>query len=211
MKNQRAIELIFDFKGSSLKDRFAEIKSKTIGKTKYQIPIRNELFNAALTIKKASAQINEIVHAVGILNALDKILDSDEKVEDLSLAARSEGDGFDLVTDRRLAEFKFSRWQVGSVKNDMRKRHSFADFAKLTISRTEKKKELYVVSANQVTKYFNGGAKWRKVLSKSGGIQDELGKYLSDKSRGDIKTLREVFEISTVQIFDLDDILNITE
>lgn len=207
MNNQTALDIVLEFKGKSLTDQLTVLISEIIGKTKDDIPERTELFNAALTVKKASAQINEIVHAIGILNSLKKILDNGELVEKLSLAAGAEGDGFDLETNLRLAEFKFSRWQEGGSKNGMRKRHIFADFANLTISQTSKRKELYTVSADQIIKYFNGRANWKKVLSKSGKIQYELGDYLYKIGRTEIKTLNEVYSISTVEIIELDQVL----
>lgn len=207
MNTEKALDIILDFKGDSLKSKLSELKINIIGKTKSKIDINNELLNAALIVKKASAQINEIVHAVGIINSLPRILTEDEVVTNLSLAAGAEGDGFDLETDKRVAEFKFSKWQVGGAKNGMRKRHVFADFVNLTILNTDKKKELYVVSAESIYKYLNGRANWEKVLSKSGGIQYKLAEYLKEINRTEIKTLKEIFEISSVVIIDIESVL----
>ena len=207
MKTDKALDIILDFKGSSLKTKLADIKAKTIGKSKSDIKANEDLFDAALAVKNVSAQINEIVHAVGIINSLPKILSENEIVTNLSLAAGAEGDGFDLETDKRVAEFKFSKWQDGGAKNGMRKRHVFADFVNLTILKTDKKKELYAVSADSILKYFNGRANWERVLSKSGGIQYKFEDYLKEINRTEIKTLKEVFEISTVQIIDIEDVL----
>jgi|GEM_PF-2699246 hypothetical protein len=41
-----------------------------LGKTKSDITADTDLFNAALIVKKASAQINDVVHAVGIINSI---------------------------------------------------------------------------------------------------------------------------------------------
>jgi len=207
LKTDKALDIILDFKGSSLKTKLADIKAKTIGKSKSDIKANEDLFDAALAVKNVSAQINEIVHAVGIINSLPKILSENEIVTNLSLAAGAEGDGFDLETDKRVAEFKFSKWQDGGAKNGMRKRHVFADFVNLTILKTDKKKELYAVSADSILKYFNGRANWERVLSKSGGIQYKFEDYLKEINRTEIKTLKEVFEISTVQIIDIEDVL----
>ena len=51
------------------------------------------------------------VHSTGIIKLLPKILDKNEKILGLSLAAGADGDGIDLVTSKRIAEFKFSKWQ----------------------------------------------------------------------------------------------------
>ncbi|WP_139252001.1 hypothetical protein [Maribacter aquivivus] len=207
MKTDRALGIVLDFKGDSLKGKLSKIKSETIGKSKSEIVASEDLFDAALVVKKASAQINEIVHAVGIINSLPKILSENEIVTNLSLAAGAEGDGFDLETDKRVAEFKFSKWQDGGAKNGMRKRHVFADFVNLTILKTDKKKELYAVSAESILKYLSGRASWERVLSKSGGVQYKLADYLREINRTEIKTLREVFEISNVQVIDIEEVL----
>ena len=51
-------------------------------------------------------QINVIVHAVGILVALPKILELGELVQSLSLGAGNTGRAHDLETDRRIDEFR---------------------------------------------------------------------------------------------------------
>ena len=99
----KALSIIEDFKGENLK---IELDSKA--KECKEIKTYETEFKAALTIKNASAQINEIVHALGIINCLPIILQEDERVESLSLASGAAGDGIDLVTNYRIAEFKFS-------------------------------------------------------------------------------------------------------
>src|SRR5205085_11454138 len=106
-------------------------------------------YEAALIVKKVSAQIDEMVHATGIINCLPKILEPNETIEDLSLAAGSEGEGFDLITNKRIAEFKFARWQ-DTAANGMRKRQVFADLVNLYLFETKKKKELYVFGADRI-------------------------------------------------------------
>jgi hypothetical protein len=207
LKTDRALDIVLDFKGQSLKRQLAQLKLDMVGKTKSNITSKPELFDAALIVKKASAQINEVVHAVGIINSISEILNEGEKIKNLSLAAGDEGDGFDLETDKRVAEFKFSRWQEGGSKNGMRKRHIFADFAKLTILNTNKKKEIYALSSESIIKYFNGRASWEKVLSKSGSIQFELKEYLKMNNQSELKTLKDIYSISTVEIIDLENIL----
>lgn len=207
MNTNRALDIVLDFKGHSLKSQLAQLKRDMIGKTKSDITAKPELFNAALIVKKASAQINEVVHAVGIINSISEILDIGETITNLSLAAGDEGDGFDLETNKRVAEFKFSKWQDGGSKNGMRKRHIFADFAKLTILQTNKKKEIYVLSSESIIRYFNGRASWEKVLSKSGRIQLELKKYLIENNQAELKTLKDISSISTVEIIDLENVL----
>lgn len=209
MNTNKALEIIFDFKGNSLKNRINQLKSATINKTKDEITENVELLNAALIVKKASAQINEIVHAIGIINSLPRILSDSEIITDLSLAAGADGEGFDLVTNQRVAEFKFSRWQDGSSKNGMRKRQVFIDFVSLTMLQTDKKKELYVVNAETIIKFFNGRANWENVLSKSGGLKNTFADYLKSKGYNELTTLKDIYEISNVEIFDIEKILNV--
>jgi hypothetical protein len=108
LKTNKALDIVLEFK-----EQLSELKLNMIGKTKSDITAKPELFDAALVVKKASAQINEVVHAVGIINSISEILDEGEIITNLSLAAGDEGDGFDLETTKRIAEFKFSRWQEG--------------------------------------------------------------------------------------------------
>ena len=64
---------------------------------------------AALLVKRSAGQINLIVHAVGILVALPKILEPGELVQSLSLGAGNTGRAHDLETDRRIDEFRAGR------------------------------------------------------------------------------------------------------
>ena len=71
------------------------------------------LMFAALALKQAASQVNEIVHAVGIMLALPHILENGEVVETLSLGAGNTGKPFDVETNLRIAEFKFIDWEGG--------------------------------------------------------------------------------------------------
>ena len=51
---------------------------------------------AALLVKRSAGQINVIVHAVGILVALRKILEPGELVQSLSIGAGNTGRAHDL-------------------------------------------------------------------------------------------------------------------
>ncbi|HEX2899358.1 MAG TPA: hypothetical protein VHS96_06530, partial [Bacteroidia bacterium] len=114
-----------------------------------------ELMLAALLIKKHSNQISEIIHTVGILLVLPVILEPGEIVESLSLAAGNTGKGFDLETNRRIAEFTFIQWQGGS--ESIRQNKVFKDFYFLAEHPTTKRKELYVAGLDHPTRFFNSG------------------------------------------------------
>ena len=54
------------------------------------------------------------IHVYGILLALSKIMDDGEVIEYLSLGAGNTGKAFDVATSKRIAEFKFAKWDDGS-------------------------------------------------------------------------------------------------
>src|SRR6266404_1797123 len=89
---------IEQFRAGSLSSTVARIEANFLGSRKETTPavlaenqIGMDLLLAAILIKKNSSQINEILHAVGILLALPSILREDEIVESLSLAAGNTG------------------------------------------------------------------------------------------------------------------------
>lgn len=207
MKVEKAIKTVLEFKGNSLRQHLGELKHNLVGKNKSEIISQKKVYEAALVVKKISAQINEIVHATGIINCLPQILESDEVIESLSLAAGAEGEGIDLITNLRIAEFKFSEWQDAAA-NGARKRHVFADCVNLLLKQTDRKKELYVVGADTIrTYFFSKRAKWRNALSKSGGLDKKLESYLNQKAIS-AESVYDIFKISGVTLFDVDDFLN---
>lgn len=204
MADKNSIKVIRDFKGNNLKLKLNELKSSIVKEQSY--PDLSEIYKSALDIKKLSAQIDEIVHATGIIQCLPKILKQGEKVIDLSLASGADGEGIDLITDKRIAEFKFARWQE-SKANGMRKRQVFADLVNLYLHPTTKSKELYVFNAEKIKKFFESKkATWKNVLSKSGGLDNRLEEYLNSKKITG-QFLNDVYSISNVSIYDLDEIL----
>lgn len=204
MKANNALKNVQEFKGSNLKLKLNELKSSIVNKQ--SIPDLTDIYKSALEIKKLSAQIDEIVHATGIIQCLPKILKTGEKVIDLSLASGAEGEGIDLVTNTRIAEFKFARWQ-DSKANGMRKRQVFADLVNLYLHPTTKTKELYVFNAEKIKSFFSSKkSTWKNVLSKSGGLDIKLEKHLNDKNNNSLY-LNDVYLVSNVQVLDIDDIL----
>jgi len=204
MKANNALKNVKEFKGSNLKQKLNELKSSIVNKQ--SIPDLTDVYKSALEIKKLSAQIDEIVHATGIIQCLPKILKNGEKVIDLSLASGADGEGIDLVTDTRIAEFKFARWQ-DSKANGMRKRQVFADLVNLYLHPTTKTKELYVFNAEKIKGFFSSKkSTWKNVLSKSGGLDIKLEKHLYNKNNPGLY-LNDVYLVSNVQVLDIDDIL----
>jgi len=72
-----------------------------------------EVLGAAALVKRLASQINVVVHALGILLCLPRILRPGEAIDYVSLGAGNTGRAFDLETNQRIAEFKFIRWQGG--------------------------------------------------------------------------------------------------
>jgi hypothetical protein len=207
MRTQDALKIVSDFKGKNLKQNLREIKTNLIGKGKSDIIDLNNVYEAALEVKRLSAQIDEIVHSTGIIKCLPYILSEDEKVIDLSLAAGADGDGIDLVTNKRIAEFKFSRWQSG-VANGMRKRQVFSDLVNLYINPSTLRKELYVFGAAKIISFFESKrSTWKNVLSKSGGLDKKLESHLTKHGVSGI-FLNDVYSISGVEVIDIDEIMN---
>jgi hypothetical protein len=77
-------------------------------------------------VKRLAREINVVIHALGILLCLPHILEPEETIEYVSLGAGNTGRAFDLETNKRIAEFKFSRWQGGAEA--IRQNSLFKDF-----------------------------------------------------------------------------------
>ena len=93
------------FRAGSLRRTVADMEQAFRGAEKSRIPallqqsgITLDLVLAALLIKRHSRQINEIIHAVGLLTALPCILEKGESVESLSLAAGNTGNALSDTT-----------------------------------------------------------------------------------------------------------------
>ncbi len=110
----QALQSVGTFVASDLTTKIAEMEWAVKGCDSGQCSIKSteagvtsELLSAAYAVKRAAAQINVLVHAVGGLLLLPKIMEPGEKIEYVSLGAGNSGRDFDLETDRRVAEFKF--------------------------------------------------------------------------------------------------------
>jgi hypothetical protein len=115
----------------------------------------SELLSAAALIKDVASQINTIVHAIGILLCLPRILAPGELIDYVSLGAGNAGRAFDLQTDRRIAEFKFIHWQGGPEV--IRQNALFKDFYEMAEHNTTKERFLYVLGTEYPEKFFNSG------------------------------------------------------
>lgn len=145
-------------------------------------------FAAARLMKKAAAQINVIVHALGILQCLPHILEEGETIQYVSLGAGNTGKSFDLETDRRIAEFKFIDWKGGP--ESIRQNGLFQDFYMLAESPSNKRKYLYIIGTDRALAFFNGGRKLTSVLSKG----DKLKRLFNERYGDRFTVVREYYE-----------------
>jgi hypothetical protein len=206
MRLQHAAKRLERFYQGSLTSRLAALESAfcTNGKTSYTAQcvveeIDTTLLSALLAIKRVAGQINVSIHAVGILLALPQILKRGERVETLSLGAGNTGRAFDLVTNRRVAEFKFFHWQGGS--ETIRQNALFKDFYYLAESRIRKPKFLYVLGCDVPLRFLNGGRALRSVMSKNAKLMSDFREQHGER----FKAVREYFAYrkEAVQIVDL--------
>lgn len=122
------------------------------------------LLAAALEVKRRAGEINVVIHAVGILLTLPAILTSGERVQSSSLGAGSGGHPYDLETDRRIAEFKFTTWRGHDA---VRQRELFADFVNLAEAVTARQRQLFVARAALPRKFlYESGRSIESVCSR---------------------------------------------
>lgn len=172
-----AASRIETFRDGSLSSAVAKIEARLVGSDKTKTPgilaeinVGIELLLAAILVKKSSSQINEILHAAGILLALPSILQDGESVESLSLAAGNTGKGFDLETNQRIAEFTFIQWQGGPEV--IRQNKILKDFYFLAEAETHKKRELYTIGTSYPEKFFRSKRGLAKILDGNAKLGD---------------------------------------
>ena len=190
----QASEMIQSFRAGSLRATIAaiekELSSATAEPSSQKLATLGtsfELLAAAILIKKNSSQIDEIIHAVGILLALPGILEKGEIIESLSLAAGNTGKGFDLETNLRIAEFTFIHWQGGPEV--IRQNKIFKDFYFLAEASTSKQKELYTIGTAHPKKFFNS----RRALPAILDGNRKLGEAFRAKYGDSLKSVREYY------------------
>ncbi len=110
--------------------------------------ISTELLHAARVVRQELGRVNDVVHTTGIVLSLAHLLGPDEILRRPSLAAGNDPSRpFDVETDRRIAEFKFSRWDGHDA---MRKRHVFKDLVHLAADESGRAVELYVLGPRPI-------------------------------------------------------------
>lgn len=161
--------------------------------------INLDLLEAAAALKKAAAQIDVMIHSIGILHLLPLILDEGETVEYLSLGAGNTGKKFDLETDRQIAEFTFIAWRGGSEV--IRQNKLFVDFYHLAEAKTQKARNLYVLGIHHPEKFFNCRRALSSVLMKQPAIAGDLFSLYGDS----FKVVNDYYRhhVGTVKICDI--------
>lgn len=92
-----------------------------------------DLLAAVVTVRARLGRISDLLHAAGIALTLPALLEEGELITvPPSLAAGNDpARPYDLQTDRRAVEFKFSQWKGADT---VRKRQTFKDFVLLAAS-----------------------------------------------------------------------------
>lgn len=205
-----AISRVQHFKSDSLTETIAAVESQMRGtgavgvvNINHSFGVSPELLIAAAAVKQASAQIDVVIHAGGILYALPYILRENEVVEGLSLGAGSAGGDFDLVTNERIAEFKFIRWQGGAEA--VRQKTLFQDFFKLAREETKKEKYLYLLNTEIPLRFLRGRSQVRRLLDRNKRLANDF----EARYGGAYRTVGEYFEAhrDSIQVVNLADIV----
>lgn len=200
-----AANIVERFAGASLTDRIAELERAMVGKAATSLPqlsladTPGDLLSAAANLKRVAAQVDTMIHAIGISLCLPHILESGEVVESASLGAGNTGKAFDVETNRRVAEFKFIRWQGGA--ESVRQSGLFKDFYKLAEHETTKRKYVYLLGTEHGLKFLRGGRKMTSVLRGHA----ELQKAFFEKYGERYSVVRDYYEsrASAVSLVDV--------
>jgi hypothetical protein len=142
---ENAIDILQAFHGTDLTHTIYQIESSLKGvsaETDAAVLTKSgakaEVLSAAGLVKQPAAQINVVIHALGMLLCLPHILRPGEVIEYVSLGAGNTNRAFDLETNQRIAEFKFIHWQ--GAPESIRQNSLFKDFYGMAECETQKEK-----------------------------------------------------------------------
>jgi len=202
----KAIELVAGFTDGDLTSRLSDIEHALAGGTHERAvsfckeqQLNTDLLQAASKIKTVAGRINDIVHALGILVSLPKIIKENEKIISMSLGAGNTGRLWDLETDQQVAEFKFIRWQGGP--ESIRQNSLFKDFFGLAEYETDKLRRVYLLGLEHPMKFLLSGRSIDSVVSRNA----KLAKDFREKYGAQFSCVRDYFEHrrSRVELVDL--------
>jgi hypothetical protein len=157
----------------------------------------------ALKIKDLAGQIHVVIHAIGMLVALPHILERNERIESISLGAGNAGRKHDLVTDRRIAEFKFIQWRGGA--ESIRQNGLFIDLFNLASAKTNRRRCMYVVDREHPDRFLAGRRALSSVLSRNTAAAARFKALHGEKFR----TVADYAEFikGRIEIVDLRDVV----
>lgn len=186
MELSQAAAALQYFCGADLAGTLARIESSLQGTTTETCPnalanfqVKNEVLTAAAAMKRIAGQINVVIHALGILLCLPRLMEPGEAIEYVSLGAGNTGKAFDLETTHRIAEFKFIHWKGGPEV--IRQNALFKDFYLLAEHQTHKQKYLYVLGTAHPLKFLKSGRSLSSVLSRHVGLQNQFRVKFGDR------------------------------
>jgi hypothetical protein len=180
VKLDQAVRQLTSFFGTDPLDAIRRLETSIPALTDHEASLQHYLdsvrfspatLTAALEIKSLVGQVNVLVHASGIIASLPHILEPGEQVMSLSLGAGNASE-FDLITNRRIAEFKFIAWRGGS--ESIRQNQVFQDCLKLLWDRSGKRKQLYLTGTQEALRFLTGGRALDSVLSKNVRVKQEF-------------------------------------
>lgn len=190
------VDLVHRFAGPDLTQTLSRIEAAVRGVTAGDCAgllesagADREALAAAAELKRLAGQVNVMIRALGILLCLPHILESDERVEYVSLGAGNTGRNFDLETNLRVAEFKFIRWRGGS--ESIRQNSVFKDYLLLAEHPTGKRKYLYLLGTKHALRFLRGGRACTSVLSRN----DKLKSIFADRFGTTFRTVGDYYAV----------------
>ncbi len=148
------------------------------------------LFEKALEVKSIYARIHDLIHAYGMAITVQKIMNDGEKIVRTSLGPDNSKSEYDLVTDQRICEFKFSQWDDKS--NDARKRQVAKDFVNLVLA--DEEEDLRERKRQLVFFRKTDAEKAKKFLQGEASIVKNINSNLKDKFESFLKKKKKKFE-----------------
>lgn len=196
--------------GTALTARIADLETRLQRTTRDRAAalltaeqIDETALSGALTIKQLSAQIDVVIHALGILASLSYVLKRGEVIQSLSLGAGNTGRHHDLETDRQIAEFKFIQWRGGP--ESIRQNGVFVDVFNLASADTNKRRVLYLLDKHHALRFLGNQRVIASVLSKNASVHARFRAAHHDQ----FATVREYWTTieHRVEIIDLRDLV----
>ena len=213
--NVKMLDVVFGPSPTSFIRQIEGEMTSTVGREaqKYleRVGISPNILTAALNLKGIAGQLNVIIHALGILVTLPYILEVDEVVESLSLGAGNTGKTHDLVTDRRIAEFKFIQWRGGA--ESIRQNNVFKAFLNLLWDTSRKERQLLLTGTKEAVNFLQGGRALSSVLSRDhatrnrfeaiyGNQYQTVGQFYREHRTNvvivDLRTIVPAFEVDDI-------------